>query len=74
MDIGSSTEGRSALGSSFTILAERSLTVPCKPGPMPRAGGFSGLLQNLAIVGLDSVACCEGITRGQPVVNLIGYG
>jgi hypothetical protein len=41
---------------------------------MPRAGGFSGLLQNLAIVRLDSVACCEGITRGQPVVNLIRYG
>jgi len=50
------------------------LAAPCKPGPMPRAGGFSGLLQSLAIDGLDSVACREGITREQLVVNLIRHG
>jgi predicted MFS family arabinose efflux permease len=50
------------------------LAAPCKPRPMPQAGGFSGLLQSLAIDGLDSVACREGITREQLVMNLIRHG
>jgi hypothetical protein len=50
------------------------LASPCKPAPTPHAGGFSGLLQSLAIDGLDSVACREGITREQLVVNLIRHG
>ena len=50
------------------------LAAPCKPGPKPQASGFSGLLQSLAIDGLDTVACHEGITREQLVLNLIGQG
>jgi Major Facilitator Superfamily len=50
------------------------LAAPCKPGPTPHAGGFSGLLQSLAIDGLNSVACREGISREQLVVNLFGHG
>jgi predicted MFS family arabinose efflux permease len=50
------------------------LAAPCKPGPKPRASGFSGLLQSLAIDGLDTVACQESITREQLVLNLIGQG
>jgi hypothetical protein len=50
------------------------LAAPCKPGPKPQAGGFSGLLQSLAIDGLDAVACQESITREQLVLNLIGQG
>ncbi len=50
------------------------LASPCKPGPKPQASGFSGLLQSLAIDGLDTVACHEGITREQLVLNLIGQG
>jgi len=49
------------------------LAAPCKPGPTPHAGGFSGLLQSFAIDGLDSVACREGITREQLVMNLIRH-
>jgi len=50
------------------------LAAPCKPGPMPQAGGFSGLVQSLAIDGLDSVACRERITREQLVLNMIRHG
>jgi predicted MFS family arabinose efflux permease len=50
------------------------LAAPCKPRPAPQASGFSGLLQSLAIDGLDSLACREGITREQLVLNLIGHG
>ena len=50
------------------------LAAPCKRGPTPQAGGFSGLLQSLAIGGLDSVACSEGITREQLVLNLVRNG
>ena len=50
------------------------LTTPCKPGLTPQASGFSGLLQGLAIDGLDSVACREGITREQLVLNVTGHG
>jgi hypothetical protein len=46
------------------------LAAPCKPGPTPHAGGLSGLLQNIAIGGLNTVACREGISREQLVVNL----
>jgi predicted MFS family arabinose efflux permease len=49
------------------------LAAPCKPRPTPQASGFSGVLQSLAIDGLDSVACREGITREQLVLNLIGH-
>jgi predicted MFS family arabinose efflux permease len=49
------------------------LAAPCQPGPTPHAGGFSGLLQSLAIDGLDSVACREGITREQLVMNMIPH-
>jgi len=49
------------------------LAAPCKPGPTPPSSGFSGLLQSFAIDGLDSVACREGITREQLVLNLIGH-
>jgi predicted MFS family arabinose efflux permease len=47
------------------------LAAPCKSGPTPHAGGFAGLLQSLAIGGLDSVACSEGITREQLVMSLV---
>jgi len=63
-----------AVAKQATPPATPQLAAPCKPGPMPHAGGFSGLLQSLAIDGLDSVACREGITREQLLVNLIRHG
>ena len=63
-----------AVAKQATPPATPQLAAPCKPGPMPRASGFSGLLQSLAIDGLDSVACREGITREQLVLNLARHG
>ena len=50
------------------------LAAPCKTRSTPQASGFSGLLQSLAIDALNSVACREGITREQLVLNLVGHG
>jgi hypothetical protein len=60
-----------AVAKQVTPSAAPRLAAPCKSGPTPHAGGFAGLLQSLAIGGLDSVACREGITREQLVMNLI---
>jgi hypothetical protein len=49
------------------------LTAPCKPQPGPHASGFSGFLQSLAIDALNTVACSQGITREQLVLNLVGH-
>jgi predicted MFS family arabinose efflux permease len=62
-----------ALAKQATPPGTPKLAAPCKAGPKPHAGGFSGLLQSLAITGLDTVACREGITREQLVVNLFGH-
>jgi hypothetical protein len=50
------------------------LAAPCQAGPSPAAGGLSGLLQTVALAGLDRVACSEGVTREQLVVSLLGGG
>jgi MFS family permease len=63
-----------AVAKRVTPVDTPQLRAPCTPGLIPRAGGFSGLLQSLAIDGLDSVACGEGITREQLVLNLTGHG
>ncbi|MBV9334922.1 MAG: hypothetical protein JO243_03435 [Solirubrobacterales bacterium] len=63
-----------ALAKRATPAGTPQLAAPCQPGPMPQASGFSGLVQSLAIDGLNSVACREGITREQLVVTLIRHG
>lgn len=63
-----------AVAKRATPIGTPQLAAPCKSGRIPHASGFSGLLQRLAIDGLDSVACREGITREQLVLNLSGHG
>jgi hypothetical protein len=63
-----------AVAKQVTPAGTPPLTQPCKSGPKPQAGGFSGLLQGLAIGALDSVACSEGVSREQLVLNLVGHG
>jgi predicted MFS family arabinose efflux permease len=59
-----------AVAKQVTPAAAPKLGAPCTSGRVPHAGGFSGVLQSLAIDGLDSVACREGISREQLVMNL----
>jgi hypothetical protein len=46
----------------------------CHQGSLPAAGGLSGLLQSVALTGLDQVACSQGITREQLVLRMVGAG
>jgi hypothetical protein len=46
----------------------------CHESSLPAAAGLSGLLQNLALTGLDKLACSQGITREQLVLRMVGAG
>ena len=48
------------------------LTSACKGGPISPAQGLSGLLQSLALGGLDQLACAQGISREELVLQLAG--
>ena len=48
------------------------LTPACHAGIIPSAQGISGLLQNLALNGLDQLACARGISREELVLQLAG--
>jgi hypothetical protein len=46
----------------------------CQQGSLPRAGGISGLLQGVALTGLDQLACSQGVTREQLLLRMLGAG
>ncbi len=48
------------------------LTPACHAGIIPSPQGISGLLQNLALNGLDQLACARGISREELVLQLAG--
>ncbi len=61
-----------AIAQQETPSATPALSSPCRAPPTPTAGGLSGLLQNLTYDGLNRLACSEGISREQLVLNLVG--
>jgi hypothetical protein len=63
-----------ALASRALEPASPKLGTPCHPVSIPDASGFSGLLKSSGLATLDRIACAEGISREQAILNLVGAG
>jgi hypothetical protein len=46
----------------------------CHEGGLPAAGGIPGLLQDVALAGLDRLACSQGVPREQLVLRILRAG
>jgi MFS family permease len=48
------------------------LTSACQASAIPSGGGIAGLLQHLALSGLDRLACARGVSREELVLQIAG--
>jgi hypothetical protein len=58
---------KSALPTSLPVVRPA-----CQESSVPTGGGISGLLQDIALSGLDRLACSQGVPREQLLLRMLG--